>query len=377
MSRRIVFLTGTRADFGKLKSLIKIVQRSGRYEVHVFATGMHLNPKFGMTVNEIYKSRISNIYEFNNHDNIGLMDRMLAKTIDGFSHFVAEIEPDLIVVHGDRSEALAGAIVGSLNNILVAHVEGGEISGAIDEMIRHSVTKMAHIHLVVNERAKKRLLQLGEQESSIFLLGSPDMDLMNPKKLSGINEVKSYYNIDFEHYALAMYHPVTTELKMIQENIRHFINAILMSGKNYVLIYPNNDTGSMEIINEYKRLDGMSQIKIFPSIRFVFFLSLLRHSEFIIGNSSSGIMEAPYYGVPTVDIGSRQKNRAKLQSIYHCANEKETILDGIDWALSYKGEEIEKHYFGEGKSDVTFLQLLDSGCIWKISHQKQFQELAL
>ncbi len=238
MSRRIVFLTGTRADFGKLKSLIKIVQRSGRYEVHVFATGMHLNPKFGMTVNEIYKSRISNIYEFNNHDNIGLMDRMLAKTIDGFSHFVAEIEPDLIVVHGDRSEALAGAIVGSLNNILVAHVEGGEISGAIDEMIRHSVTKMAHIHLVVNERAKKRLLQLGEQESSIFLLGSPDMDLMNPKKLSGINEVKSYYNIDFEHYALAMYHPVTTELKMIQENIRHFINAILVSGKNSFLFTP-------------------------------------------------------------------------------------------------------------------------------------------
>jgi len=378
VSRRIIFLTGTRADFGKLKSLIKILQATEDYEVHVFATGMHMNSKYGKTVDEIFKSGIINVYQFINHDAVGLMDRTLAKTIDGFSHFVAETEPGLIVVHGDRAEALAGAIVGSLNNILVAHVEGGEVSGTIDELIRHSVTKMAHVHLVANERAKKRLLQLGERESSIFLLGSPDLDLMNPKNLPSLQEVKTYYEIGYESYAVAMFHPVTTEYETIQENITCFVDALLESGKNYVLIYPNNDMGSIEIINEYRRLEGVSRFRIYPSIRFEFFLSLLQHADYIIGNSSSGIMEAPFYGVPTVDIGTRQNNRAKLRSIYHCDYPKDKILRAIDRARSHQGLVAkEKHYFGDGKSDATFLKLLDSGEIWKISHQKQFQELSL
>ncbi|MDA3946051.1 MAG: UDP-N-acetylglucosamine 2-epimerase, partial [Helicobacteraceae bacterium] len=139
--RRIVFLTGTRADFGKLKSLITISQQSEQFDVHIFATGMHMSKKYGKTVNEIYKSGFKNIYQYINHDTVEHMDRTLAKTIDGFSHYIAEIEPDLIVVHGDRVEAMAGAIVGSLNNILVAHIEGGELSGTIDELIRHAVSK--------------------------------------------------------------------------------------------------------------------------------------------------------------------------------------------------------------------------------------------
>lgn len=153
--KKIVFLTGTRADFGKIKSLIRITQESKKYEVHIFATGMHMNSKYGATVDEIVKSGFENIYKFINHDTIENMDRTLAKTIEGFSLYVGEIKPELIVVHGDRVEALAGAIVGSLNNILVTHIEGGEISGTIDELIRHAVSKMSHIHLVANDEAKK------------------------------------------------------------------------------------------------------------------------------------------------------------------------------------------------------------------------------
>ena len=377
VSKRVVFLTGTRADFGKMKSLILILQGADDYDVHVFATGMHMNSNYGKTVDEIVKSGIFNIYQYINHDTVGAMDRTLAKTIDGFSHYIAEIKPDLIVVHGDRSEALAGAIVGSLNNVLVAHIEGGEVSGAIDELIRHAVTKMAHVHLVANEKAKMRLIQMGELESSIYILGSPDMDLMNPEKLPDIEYVKQYYAIDFERYALAMFHPVTTEYIMIQEYIRDFVDALFDSGMNYVLVFPNNDIGSIEIINEYKRVGAVERFRMFPSIRFEFFLSLLRNSEFIIGNSSSGIMEAPFYGVPTVDIGSRQSNRAALRSIYHCEYNKESILTGIDMALVHDGdkEKAEKHYFGEGQSDIIFLKLMNSGEIWEISHQKQFQEL--
>ena len=141
---------------------------------------------------------------------------------NGFSHYITEIKPDLIIVHGDRLEAMAGAIVGSFNNILVAHVEGGEVSGTIDESIRHSVSKMAHIHLVANEEAKKRLIQLGEFENSIYVFGSPDLDLMNPAYLPNLEKVKKYYEIEFEEFSIAIFHPVTTEYKQITENIKQF-----------------------------------------------------------------------------------------------------------------------------------------------------------
>ena len=161
--KKILFLSGTRADFGKLKSLIKIVQNSDEFESHVFVTGMHMNSLYGKTVDEIYKSKIENITTFINYDKDEFMDITLANTIVGFSEYIKSLNPDLIVVHGDRVEALAGAISGSINNYLVAHIEGGEVSGTIDELIRHSVSKMSHIHLVANNEAKNRPLYLVRQ----------------------------------------------------------------------------------------------------------------------------------------------------------------------------------------------------------------------
>ena len=375
--KKIVFLTGTRADFGKLKSLIKITQESELFEVHIFATGMHMNSKYGSTVDEIQKSGFKNIYKFINHDTVEHMDRTLSKTVDGFSHYVAEIQPHLIVVHGDRVEALAGAIVGSLNNILVTHIEGGEISGTIDELIRHAVSKMSHIHLVANDEAKKRLLQLGEIEESIHVIGSPDLDLMNPEHLPSLEEAKKYYGINFDEYAIAMFHPVTTEYKNISIYVRDFVKSLKDSNEKYILIYPNNDLGSNEILNEYKQLLDNANFRIFPSLRFEYFLVLLKNAKFMIGHSSAGIREAPYYDVPTVDIGSRQFNRAILNSIFNCDYKYESILETINRVNEYKkiDKSSEIHYFGEGQSDKLFFDLLQSEKLWKVSHQKQFKEI--
>ncbi len=374
--KKIVFLTGTRADFGKLKSLIKISQESERYEIHIFATGMHMNSLYGATVDEIKKSGFRNIYQFINHNAIEYMDRTLAKTIDGFSHYISEIKPDMIVVHGDRLEAMAGAIVGSFNNILVAHIEGGEVSGTIDESIRHSVSKLAHIHLVANKEAKVRLIQLGEFDNSIFILGSPDLDLMNPEFLPNIDIVKNHYNIKYKDYAIAMFHPVTTEYNQISKQIKEYVDALIGSGLNYIVIYPNNDLGSMEILKEYKRLENNKKFKIFPSLRFEYFLSLLQRSTFIVGNSSAGIREAHYYSVPTVDIGTRQDNRVKLMSIFHTNHTVVNILESIKRAKQYINNDTKnKYFFGDGKSDKLFLSLLDSERFWNINYQKQFQEL--
>jgi UDP-N-acetylglucosamine 2-epimerase (hydrolysing) len=374
--KRIVFLTGTRADFGKLKSLITITQQSEAFEVHIFATGMHMSSKYGKTVNEIYKSGFKNIYQFINHDTVEHMDRTLAKTIDGFSHYIAEIKPDLIVVHGDRVEAMAGAIVGSLNNILVAHIEGGELSGTIDELIRHAVSKMSHIHLVSNADAKKRLIQLGEREDSIFVIGSPDLDLMNPTTLPTLETVKAYYGIDFDHYAICMFHPVTTEYAHITEYARNLADAMLASEENYIVIYPNNDMGSIEILHEYERLKENPRFKIFPSLRFEYFLTLLYHSMFMIGNSSAGIREAPHYDIPSIDIGSRQKNRVNIASVFHCGYDEPAISSAIEsMRILDKKQFSTEHDFGQGNSDTLFMELLQSNALWAIKHQKQFQDL--
>jgi UDP-N-acetylglucosamine 2-epimerase (hydrolysing) len=373
--KKIVFLTGTRADFGKLKSLMKITQKSDSFDVHIFVTGMHLDKKYGLTVNEIYKSGFKNISTFENHVGTEYMDRTLAKTIQGFSEYIANQKPDLIVIHGDRVEALAGAIVGSLNNILVAHIEGGEISGTIDELIRHSVSKLSHLHLVSNNEAKRRLIQMGELESSVYVIGSPDLDLMNPNTLPSIEKIKEYYNIPFNEYAVAMYHSVTTEHKKIKNQVSIFVDTLIESGKNYIVIFPNNDLGTEEILQEYKRLENNSKFRIFPSLRFEYFLKLLQQSEFILGNSSAGIREAPFYRIPTIDIGSRQNNRSKGKSIINVSHNKTEIHSAIEKAIQLKSDIINISEFGKGNSNTLFLNLLKSNEIWKVNCQKQFQDL--
>ena len=372
--KKIVFLTGTRADFGKIKPLLQILQDDIAFEPHIFATGMHMIEKYGNTVIEIEKCGFKNIYQFKNHTHEASMDLALAKTIEGFSSYVNRIKPNLIVVHGDRVEALAGAIVGSLNNILVAHIEGGEVSGTIDELIRHSTSKMSHVHYVSNELAKKRLIQMGEIEVSIFVIGSPDIDVMFSDTLPSLKEAKSYYDIDFEEYAVAMFHPVTTEFNSMQVYADQFVDALLKDNNNYVVIFPNNDLGSETIFNAYERLKEHPRFRIFPSARFEYFLTLLKHSKFMIGNSSAGVRETPYYGIPAINIGTRQQNRADYESIINTDYSVNGIINGIKKAMIFRPTKEEAN-FGTGNSALLFLNTLNDDKIWQLSNQKQFLDI--
>lgn len=373
MRKKIVFLTGTRADYGKIKSLLEITNNHPNFEVHIFVTGMHLQRKYGHTVDEIVKSGFKNIYRFINHTSERSMDQNLAKTIQGFSDFVKEHEPNLIVIHGDRVETLAGAIVGSLNNILVAHLEGGEVSGTIDELIRHAVSKMCHAHFVSNAKAKHRLIQMGELEESIYEIGSPDVDVMVSQNLPSFEEVLSRYDINLPNYGIVLFHPVTTEVDYIGEYSRNLVDALIASNRNFVVIYPNNDLGSSEILREYKRLEGNSRFKIFPSLRFEYFLVLLKNAKCLVGNSSAGIREAPYYGLPTVNIGTRQQNRALHSDIINCDYRDSEIVEKIEIAFNSNFESIS--LFGYGNSDELFMDVLNTTTFWNISKQKMFKDL--
>lgn len=374
VKKKIVFLTGTRADYGKMKTLMQKIENSQSFELYIFATGMHMLSKYGSTYLEIKKDGFRNIYTYiNQTENTG-MDLIESNTILGFSNYISELKPDAIVVHGDRLEALAGAIVGSFNNIRVFHIEGGEISGTIDESIRHAVTKLSHFHLAANEECRKRIIQLGEPPDNIFIIGSPDIDIMMSDRLPQKQNVLDYYNINFKgKYSILMYHPVTTETLSLQNHIKTVVDAVLDSERNYIVIFPNNDSGTNLIINEYERLKSNPHFRIIPSMKFEYFLTLLKNSEFIIGNSSSGIREAGVYGIPAIDIGTRQKGRyveSENSHIVHSDENKEHILQAIKKATEKKIKPMS--YFGDGNSAERFYSILQNNLIWERDLQKKF-----
>jgi len=301
------------------------------------------------------------------------MDLTLAKTIEGLSHYIKQVNPDMIVVHGDRVETLAGAIVGSLNNILVAHIEGGELSGTVDELIRHSVSKLSHIHFVSNQDAARRLIQMGETETSVFTIGSPDVDIMFSDHLPDLDTVKEYYGIPFHEYAVAMFHPVTTESGDMQRYAEDFVDALLADDRNYVLIYPNNDLGSRYILDSYKKLENHKRFRIFPSLRFEYFLVLLHHARFVIGNSSAGIREAPYYGIPVINIGTRQQNRALHADIVNVGYGLYDIQNALSGIGSHTVRQTAAD-FGKGDSTKRFIDSVLDPRLWAINQQKQFRD---
>ena len=372
--KKILFLTGTRADYGKLKPLMCSIEGHEQFECHIFVTGMHTLREFGDTRTEIVKDGFKNIHTYMNQIIEEPMDLILANTINGFSRYIREIKPDMIIIHGDRVEALAGAIVGALNNILVAHIEGGEVSGTIDESIRHSVSKLAHIHFVSNEKAKQRLIQLGENKSSIYVIGSPDIDVLMQKTCKVFEKIKEHYGIDFDDYAVLLYHPVTTEVKFLRSKVHHLVDAIFESKDNFIVINPNNDYGYRVILDEYERFKGYCKVRRFPSIRFEYFVEILRNANYLMGNSSSGIHEAPVIGIPSINIGTRQNKRFIYESIINCSDNKKDILEAIKKAKEMKSI-AKTNFFGEGKSRENFLKVMLSDNIWKTKKQKNFIDI--
>lgn len=373
MKKKVVFITGTRADFGKIRSLIDRLVGHSLFDVHIFVTGMHMLSKYGSTANEVERRGYPNIYKYINQNYNDTMDTVLGKTIQGLSDYIKEIKPDMIVVHGDRVEALAGATVGSLNNLLVAHIEGGEVSGTVDELIRHAVSKMSHMHFVSNQRAKQRLLQLGEDEHRVFVIGSPDVDVMFSNDLPALPTVIDRYEIPFAQYGILLFHPVTTEIDDVERQAKVLVDSVIKSRQNYVVIYPNNDMGSDYIMKEYKRLEKFPQrFRIIPSMRFDYFLTLLKNAQFILGNSSCAVMEAPYYGVPAVDIGSRQANRANIASVVNVLCQEKHLLKAIDKVGTLAVEPTQE--FGSGDSAKEFVKLLSQPQIWQTNGQKQFYD---
>jgi UDP-N-acetylglucosamine 2-epimerase (hydrolysing) len=369
--RSLLFVTGTRADFGKIEPLATACRDAG-FKVSFFITGMHMMARYGETRLEVKRFQGADFFEFVNQRAGDPQDFILAKTVMGFSDFVHEHRPDLVIIHGDRVEAMAAAIVCAMRYIPSAHIEGGEVSGTIDESIRHCNTKLCSSHFVSSQAARSRVLMLGESPDRVFVIGSPELDAHARPSGVTLDEVRERYNISFPEFGIAIFHPVTSEQDSIAQQASSLFDCLNKSNRSFVVILPNNDPGTEEIMAVLERLP-QDRFRLIPSMRFAYFSELMRHASVLVGNSSVGVREAPFLGISSLDVGSRQNMRALSPSIEaRSAFEQTEILHFLAsrWGFRYTPAT----EFGNGQTSQRFVQILKSADFWGHAHQKSFHE---
>ncbi len=367
--KRLLFVTGTRADFGKLEPLATAAAAAG-FAISFFITGMHMMRRYGETRLEVRRFPGAEFFEFVNQREGDAQEFILSKTLLGFSDFVHEHRPDLVVIHGDRVEALAASIVCAMKYIPSAHIEGGEVSGTIDESIRHCNTKLCATHFVSSEAARARVLALGEAPDSVYNIGSPELDTHARPSGVSIEQVKARYAIPFDDYGIVIFHPVTSEVDTMGAQARALFERLVASGKRFVVILPNNDPGTEDIIAVLDTLPK-DRFRLIPSMRFNYFSELMKNAAVLVGNSSAGVRESPFLGVPSLDVGTRQNQRANAASIAACSALDAAAIDaflGRQWGERHAANAS----FGAGDAAARFVATLSSPTYWGRPVQKQF-----
>lgn len=340
--RKICVITGSRAEYGLISRLMKAINELPELILQTVVTNMHLSPLYGNTYKEIENDgfiidRKVDILKFNN-SNLGIAQTTGLATQE-FSKVLDELSPDIILILGDRFEMLAVASAALFLKIPVAHIHGGEITqGAIDDAIRHAITKMSHLHFTSTETYRKRVIQMGENPDDVFNVGAIGLDNINKIKLLFKEELEK--SIEFKIGTptfLITYHPATLDTMTSEEAISNLLNALdCFPRARFIFTMPNSDADSEIIGNMIKEfaIKRKDRCKVYSSLGYVRYLSALKFVDIVVGNSSSGIIEVPSFGIPTVNIGSRQKGRIAAKSVIHCGVIKEEICNAINKALS-------------------------------------------
>ena len=377
MKRKILFVTERRADYSKLRPVINEIKKSEKFEYYLVVTGSHLLKKHGYTINEIKKDGFQihkkfKMFEENDDDSPSTMTMGFGKAIIKLTKIIKTLKPDLIFSGFDIGANFAAAVIGAHMNIHVAHLEGGEITGTIDESIRHAISKFAHIHFTSNEQATKRLIKMGELSENIFTVGNPSLDVIKSLKIISKKKLENEFNINFDKpLLLIVQHTVTTEINKIDKYFLETINAIKETNYQSIIISGNADAGSQRI----KKIIKNSNILNYENLPFIKYISLLYHSSAIIGNSSSGIMEAPFLHIPSINIGTRQEGRGKTKSIINVKYDKHQIKMAINKTLTDKkflnSIKNQNNEHGNGTSSKKIIQILEKLNFEKISIQKK------
>lgn len=367
--KKIAVVTGTRAEYGLLKPLIKAISQSEDFELQLLVTGMHLMPEFGNTYQQIEQDGFkidAKIEDGLKGDDALSISKAVGTATTGFAETINKLKPELLVVLGDRSEILAAVTAAVIANIPVAHIHGGETTeGAYDEFIRHAITKMSHLHFASCEIYRKRIIQLGEHPSTVFNVGAIGIDsIKNLKLMDRASFEQSISKILDKKAVLITFHPVTMENATAKKQFKELLLALnTMKDTTLIFTKPNSDKGGASIIKmiDMYVAENPEKAICFTSLGQLRYLSALKHVDFVIGNSSSGILEVPYFYIPTINIGDRQKGRVAPKSVIHCSPDINSISSAITLATNkkfLKDIEHQELLFGNGNTSNKIIEEL-------------------
>jgi len=330
LKRKICFIGTSRATYGYKKNILKLLENENKIKTYYIVTGMHLSKQHGYSINEIIKDKISIYKKFNmlsnNKDDHLSFVKTLSKEMEKFSEILNKIKPDILVVTGDRAEMFIAAVTAVYMGIPVAHIQAGDLSGHIDGSVRHAITKISHIHLASCKDSADRVFKMGEQKWRIFNVGAPQLDeLVKLKKIKNKKLLNKFNINENENFFLIIFHPVLYDIKSASAQINLILKSLEKYNLKKVLIYPNIDTGNSKIIKIIQKFKRKKNYEIVKNLNRGNFLTLLKYASILIGNSSSGILEAPTFKTPVLNIGNRQKGRIISDNIINSDYEFKSI----------------------------------------------------
>ena len=373
---KICCVTGTRADYPRIRSVLKLLDNDPYFDLQIIVTGSHLLEEYGSTYKEIIDDgfKISKKVEMftENFDTPHGMTRCVGEATKKLADAYEELKPDVMLITVDRVETLAAASAAALMNLPIFHVQGGEVTGTIDESIRHAVTKLSHFHFAATEESKNRIISMGEPFEKVFNTGCPYIDELNSYDFISKEEITRLYNLEFnKKTAILTLHPVTTEHEDSLMQIKTVLEAIKNFDINIISIYSNSDAGGKKIINLLK---NTPRLNLIPNIKSDHFASLMKNCDLMIGNSSAGIREAPSFSLPVVNIGSRQNKRERGRNVIDCQFKKNDIRAAIEKALyddSFKSSLVScPNIYGDGRSADRIVNIIKEKTTSKIDVQK-------
>lgn len=384
MKRKICVVTGSRSEYGILRRLIKQIKEEKKFELMIVVTGMHLLSMFGKTIDIIKKDGFRSYHvipmQCEKDDSEAGMAISISKGIEGMVKVFKKEMPDIVLVLGDRTEALAGSIAASYMNIPVAHIHGGDNARAgLDDLARGAITKLSHIHFPATKKSMERILKMGEAKWRVFLVGSPAIDQIRSERVIGKKEVYEKLEIPQDkEIILVVQHSVSTAPDDAALQIKETLEALRENKEQIILIYPNSDAGGRRMIDVIKQYEKkMPNLKTFKNLDRTDYLSLMKRAQVLVGNSSSGIIDTPSFKLPVVNIGIRQEGRERACNIIDVPHKRKGISRAIKKAMSKKFKEKMKRCkspYGDGRASERIVKVLREIELGKKLLQKRMME---
>lgn len=358
--RKVCYVTGTRADFGLMHSTLQQISQDSALELSVLATGMHLDPAYGCTIKEVEQAgfRVLRVESPIDDGTRMSMVNSVASQMNGFARAFSDLNPDVVLLLGDRGEMLAAATAALYLNIPVAHIHGGERSGTVDESIRHAISKLSHFHFVSTESAGERLVRMGEEPSKVFVTGAPGLDDIMACKLEDKAQFIQRMEFDPEKQVLAMvFHPVVQKAEEAGSQMLCLLEALPLETQGVILL-PNSDAGGHQIRDVIESYDfGDKDFRVVKHLPRLEYLSLIANCGVLIGNSSSGIIEAASFETPVINVGERQANRERNKNVFDLDVDTEQVRQTIEYLLS-SNLDFPSNIYGDGKAGDAICKLL-------------------